>query len=292
MAFTIKELESLTGIKAHTIRIWEQRYQFLKPSRTPTNIRSYSNEELKTLLSVALLNKYGYKISKIDSMLPEQRSLEILSLNEGKAIQEKIVNEMIGSMIDLDAGQFECIIDKEIKRKGITTTTVTLIFQFLNRVGILWQTDRINPAHEHIVSNIIRQKIIAAIEELPANYNKKSLVVLFLPENEYHEIGLLYVYFLMKEQGIPIIYLGSNVPLKEIKYVADIKQPTHFYLHLTSIPPRLNFEKFLASLSTQNKTCKILLSGFVTNSTSVKHLKNVHPLKSLTEVLMHLSTLH
>lgn len=117
MAFTIKELETLTGIKAHTIRIWEQRYQFLKPSRTTTNIRSYSNEELKTLLSVALLNKYGYKISKIDNMLPEERSLEVLSLNDADAIKENIVNEMIGCMIDLKADQFEAIIDKEIDQR-------------------------------------------------------------------------------------------------------------------------------------------------------------------------------
>lgn len=291
MAFTIKELESLTGIKAHTIRIWEQRYQFLKPSRTTTNIRSYSNDELKTLLSVALLNKCGYKISKIDKMLPEQRSLEVLSLKDGEAIKEKIVNEMIGSMIDLNADQFEAILDKQVKQRGITTTIVTLVFQFLNRVGILWQTDRINPAHEHLVSNIIRQKIIAAIEELPVSNNKKSLLILFLPENEYHEIGLLYAFFLIKQHGIPVIYLGANVPLKEIKYVADIKQPTHLYLHLTSIPPRLNFEKFIASLSVENKNCKILLSGFVANSTSVRHLKNVHPLKSLSEALAYLSAM-
>jgi DNA-binding transcriptional MerR regulator len=291
MAFTIKELETLTGIKAHTIRIWEQRYQFLKPSRTPTNIRRYSNEELKTLLSVSLLNKYGYKISKIDSMLPEQRSLEVLFLNDGEAINEKIVNEMIGSMIDLNADQFEAILDKQVKQRGITTTIVTLVFQFLNRVGILWQTDRINPAHEHLVSNIIRQKIIAAIEELPVSNNKKSLLILFLPENEYHEIGLLYAFFLIRQHGIPVIYLGANVPLKEIKYVADIKQPTHLYLHLTSIPPRLNFEKFIASLSVENKNCKILLSGFVANSASVRHLKNVHPLKSLSEALAYLSAM-
>jgi DNA-binding transcriptional MerR regulator len=190
MAFTIKELESLTGIKAHTIRIWEQRYHFLKPSRTNTNIRSYSNEELKTLLSVALLNKYGYKISKIDKMLPEQRSLEVLSLKDVEAIKEKVINELIGSMIDLDADQFEAILDTQVKQLGITETIVTFIFQFLERVGILWQTDRINPAHEHIASNIIRQKIIAAIEELPVSNKKNSVLILFLPENEYHESGI------------------------------------------------------------------------------------------------------
>ena len=291
MAFTIKELETLTGVKAHTIRIWEQRYQFIKPSRTVTNIRSYSNEELKTLLSVALLNKYGYKISKIDGMLPEQRSLEVLSLNNREAVEENIVNELIGCMIDLKAAEFETILNKQIKHYGLTIALTTIIFQFLKRVGILWQTDRINPSHEHIVSNIIRQKIIAAIESLPVGVKKNSLLVLFLPENEYHEIGLLYVYFLVRQKELQVIYLGANVPLRDVKYVANIKQPSHLYLHMTSMPSRLNFEKFITTLSAENKNCKILISGFVADNIYLKPLKNVYPLKSLPEVLAYLSSI-
>src|SRR5688572_19289611 len=148
MAFSIKELESLSGIKAHTIRIWEQRYNFIKPSRTATNIRTYSNEELKTILTVALLNKHGYKISRIDTMLPEQRSKEVLGLNTEEAQNEHQVNELIGCMIDLNIRQFETLLNECIQRIGIEATIKTIIFSFLEKIGILWQTGRINPAHE------------------------------------------------------------------------------------------------------------------------------------------------
>src|SRR5688572_21646502 len=168
MSFTIKELEALSGIKAHTIRIWEQRYGFLKPSRTLTNIRTYSNEELKTILTVALLNKHGYKISRIDDMQPEQRREKALQLNDAEAQKEQLVNDLIGYMIDLEVAHFEALLSRHIQQHDIFTTISTIIFHFLEKVGILWQTSRINPAHEHIASGIIRQKLISAIDQLPA----------------------------------------------------------------------------------------------------------------------------
>src|SRR5215204_3065033 len=142
MAFTIRELESLSGIKAHTIRIWEQRYHFLKPSRTPTNMRTYSNEELKTILTVALLNKYGYKISKIDQMQPQQRTEAVLAIGQPDAYNESLVNELIGCMIELKSTEFEQLLNEHIRRSGIEHTITGIIFYFLNKVGILWQTNR------------------------------------------------------------------------------------------------------------------------------------------------------
>src|SRR5688572_30624144 len=147
MGFTIKELEALSGIKAHTIRIWEHRYHFLKPSRTATNIRTYSNEELKTILTVALLNKHGYKISRIDTMLPELRNKEVLNLSSEEAQNEYLVNALISAMIDLDIRRFENILNDYIQHAGVEVTIKTIIFSFLEKIGILWQTGRINPAH-------------------------------------------------------------------------------------------------------------------------------------------------
>src|SRR5919205_667492 len=155
MSFTIKELKSLSGIKAHTIRIWEQRYNFLKPSRTVTNIRTYSSEELKTLLTVALLNKYGYKISHIDEMSVQQRNTEALQLQQAEAQNELVVNQLVTCMIELDIHQFELILSECIQKSGLHHTIHTIVFYFLEKIGILWQTDHINPAHEHLVSNII-----------------------------------------------------------------------------------------------------------------------------------------
>lgn len=290
MGFTIKELESLSGIKAHTIRIWEQRYHFLKPSRTATNIRTYSNEELKEILTVALLNKYGYKISRIDSMAPDQRRKAVLGLQYSEAIQEQLVNDLIGFMIDLDISSFENLLNDFIKEHGIADTITSIIFQFMHKVGILWQTSRINPAHEHIVTNIIRQKIIAAIEALPPVINEKPLHLLFLPEDEHHELGLLFVDYLLKQKGVPVIYLGASVPLKDVCYVVQMKKPAYLYLHLTSLPIRLNFPKYLSELVNGTQT-QIMLSGFVTEKYKSAASEKVSYLKSFDQLSAYLSSL-
>lgn len=289
MSFTIKELEALTGIKAHTIRIWEQRYHFLKPSRTLTNIRTYSNDELKTLLTVALLNKYGYKISKIDGMMPDQRHQQALQLNDVDARNEQTVNELIGCMIDLDIMQFEAILTRHIQQHDIYITISTIVFQFLQKVGILWQTNRINPAHEHIATCIIRQKIISAIDQLPVLTKTDPLFLLFLPEAEHHELGLLFVYYLLKKRGLPVIYLGANVPLKDITYVVEQKAPAYLYLHLTTFPIKQSFQKYLQSLSDRSKAATVVLSGSVVENYKHPFPQNVKPIQSLSEVVTYIS---
>jgi len=261
MSFTIKELEALSGIKAHTIRIWEQRYSFLKPSRTNTNIRTYSNDELKTILTVALLNKNGFKISKINSMAPQQRRQEILDLRTPEAITEHLVNDLIGSMIDLDALSFEAILNSYIAQHDIFIALQTLIFPFLEKTGTLWQTSRINPAQEHLATAIIRQKIISAIDQLPAPLQQKPLFLLLLPEDEHHELGLLLAYYLLKKEGRCVLYLGASVPLKDAAYVVEIKKPEFLYLHLTSFPARQSLHKYLSNLSTATQQTPIVISG-------------------------------
>ena len=139
-AFTIKDLENLSGIKAHTIRIWEQRYHFLKPQRTGTNIRYYSNDELKTVLNIALLNKYGYKISHIDKMPPDEIRTRILTLGDAQAIQERIVNELVQEMVDMEIERFEKVLAGYISSKGIERTVTQILFPFLEKIGILWVT--------------------------------------------------------------------------------------------------------------------------------------------------------
>lgn len=260
MSFTIKELEALSGIKAHTIRIWEQRYGFIKPSRTTTNIRTYSNEELKTILMVALLNKHGYKISRINSMEPTQRRQEVLALNTAEAVTEQLVNELISYMVDLDAAGFETILNNYLQTHDVFSMHTRLVFPFLDKTGLLWQASRINPAHEHLATAIIRQKLIAAIDQLPLPANNNPLFLLVLPEDEHHELGLLLVYYLLKQKGFPVLYLGASVPLKDVAYVCNLKTPPYLYLHLTTLPPRLGLQKYLAAL-TEATPAQIVVSG-------------------------------
>lgn len=290
-AFTIKDLENLSGIKAHTIRIWEQRYNFLRPQRTHTNIRYYTNEELKTILNIALLNKYGYKISHIDRMQPGEIHERILSFADADIIRERIVNELVQHMVCLDMDQFEKTIEVYINEKGIERTVVQVIFPFLEKIGILWQTGHINPVQEHLVTNIIRQKLIAGIETTVSTVKINKTFLLFLPENEHHELGLLFMYYLLKSRGAKTIYLGANVPIKDVQYVIEYKKPDVAFTHLTSTAAQFNFEKFLTNVGDRFSNTPTLISGFLTQHYKKKIPENVHFKKSLSEVMEYLFAL-
>lgn len=284
MSFTIKELEALSGIKAHTIRIWEQRYHFLKPGRTETNIRRYSNDELKTLLSVALLNKYGYKISRIDAMSHEERVQAALSLSQQEASNERLVNKMIGYMIDMKNIEFEKLLNDHIRTNGIENTIIEIIFYFLEKVGILWHTNHILPVQEHIVSNIVRQKILSAIDDLPLVHKQEPVFLLFLPEDEYHEMGLLFVYYLLRKRRLPVIYLGSNSPFKDVQFLFEHKAPDYLYIHLTSFPRKHDLPKYLSGLSQKFPRTRILLSGSAIQGYRKPLASNITSFQSLYEV--------
>jgi MerR family transcriptional regulator, light-induced transcriptional regulator len=291
MSFTIKELEALSGIKAHTIRIWEQRYNFLRPSRTETNIRRYSNDELKTLLTVALLNKYGYKISRIDSMSQEERKKAVLQLSHEEAFNERLVNKMIGYMIDMRNTEFERLLNEHISEYGIEKTITEIIFYFMEKVGILWHTNHILPVQEHIVSNIVRQKILSAIDSLPLAHKQEPVFLLFLPEDEHHEMGLLFVYYLLRKRKLPVIYLGSSVPLKDVEFLFEQKAPDYLYLHLTSFPRKHDLSKYLSVLSNKLSRTKILLSGSAVGIYKKLTLTNVTKFQSLEEVILFIKSI-
>ena len=290
-AFTIKDLENLSGIKAHTIRIWEQRYNFLKPQRTDTNIRYYSSDELKTVLNIALLNKYGFKISHIDRMQPEEIKAKILSLGDAKAIQERIVNELVQEMVDLNIEKLEKILANYISLRGIEKTVIHIIFPFLEKIGLLWVTGHINPAQEHLVTNVIRQKLIVAIETAITHLKVDKTVLLFLPEGEHHELGLLFMYYMLKSRGIQTIYLEANVPVKDVAYVARLKKPDIVFTHLTSTSSNFNFEKFLNSINSQFNDIQTVISGQLTHSYTKNIPNGIKFKKSLQEVMEYLTSL-
>jgi DNA-binding transcriptional MerR regulator len=290
-SFTIKDLENLSGIKAHTIRIWEQRYQFLKPERTDTNIRHYTNEELKKLLNIALLNKYGYKISQIDKMGEAEVKEKLLSLTQTQAQQERILNDLIQCMIDMDTDKLEHILDNYILARGIERTITQIIFPYMERIGVLWLTNHINPAQEHIVTNIIRQKLIVGIEGVNTSLKVNKTVLLFLPEGEYHELGMLFMYYLLKSRGVSVIYLGANVPINDVEYVVKLKNPNYIYSHLTSIGQKFNFEKFLANITKKFSNTPVIISGQLTQSYEKKIPPQINFKKSFSEVMEFVSGL-
>lgn len=284
-SFTIKDLENLSGIKAHTLRIWEQRYDFIKPKRTFTNIRYYSNDDLKSILNISLLNKYGYKISHINKMSEAEIKEKILTLNQKEAHIERVVNDLVQYMVDLNVSAFEDTIGMFIEKNGIESTITNVIFSYMEKIGVLWLTNHINPAQEHLVTNIIRQKLIVGIEKITTPLDPNKTILLFLPEAEYHELGLLFMYFLLKKRGINVIYLGCNVPLQDVAYVVKVKAPLYLFCHITRPGQNFNFEKFMANISKNFDGTPCIISGQMTHNHETKPHENIIFKKSLEEVI-------
>ena len=290
-AFTIKDLENLSGIKAHTIRIWEQRYAFIKPQRTQTNIRYYTNDELKKILNISLLNKYGYKISHINKMSENEIQEKIISLSNLQAQQERVVNEMIQCMVDMNIDSFEDILDNYITVRGFDKAITQIIFPFLERIGILWLTNHINPAQEHLVTNIIRQKLITGIETVFTHITTNKLVLLFLPEGEHHELGLLYICYLLKSRGIKTLYLGADVPVSDLEFVCKFKKPDYLYTHLTSATGNFNLDKFLHQVQLRLEHFPLVISGQLTANYKKQLPQKVSFKTSLQEVIDYISVI-
>jgi methanogenic corrinoid protein MtbC1 len=209
---------------------------------------------------------------------------KLLTISFVPAQQERLVNELIGYMIDLDLDRFEELLDSQIRAAGIENVINELIFPFLEKIGILWVTNNINPAQEHLVTNIIRQKILVGIEVATSQIKSGRTALLFLPEGEFHELGLLYVNFLLKSHGIKVFYLGANVPFADLDFIVKAKNPDYIYSHLTSLAHNFNVEKFLSNLHDKVKDTPVLISGPLTLSYKKSLPPNFFFKKSLQEM--------
>jgi len=246
--YSIKELERLSGIKAHTIRIWEKRYKLFEPVRTPTNIRYYSDEDLRKLLSVTLLSNNGVKISKIVSMEEQEISSAIKGIKDESIISQKRVDDLIFPMLEFDEDKFNQLFQEYSKELGLEKTFTEVIYPFLEKVGILWLSDEVSPAQEHFTTHLIRQKLSAAIEALPSVSDQAKKVILFLPEGEYHELGLLFFQFLYKKKGVRVYYFGQSVPVEQVKIASETISP-NWILTYTVIRPKAGTEELIERLS-------------------------------------------
>ncbi|WP_299777235.1 MerR family transcriptional regulator [uncultured Formosa sp.] len=281
--YTMTQIVSLTGIKSHTLRKWESRYNFLEPLRTDTNIRYYTDEQLKKLLNIGILTRNGFRISKIDGMTDTEIHDQVSHiLLEGSAEDE--ITALILSIMTLNEDEFDKTVNAEILKTGIISTITGLIYPFLAQVGVLWGVNKVMPAQEHFISNLIRQKIFTAIELLPKPLPDAPRAVLFLPENENHEIGLLLASFIAQKIGWRVYYLGQNVPNENIKMVTDITNPdvlvTMFIVQTTK-----TIETRLKSLSSE-LNLPIIVSGYVENPEILKTIsKHIHYLSHPKEFI-------
>jgi DNA-binding transcriptional MerR regulator len=287
--YSIKDLEQFSGIKAHTIRIWEVRYRLLKPSRTNTNIRYYDDEQLKRLLNISFLIKNGLKVSKISLMDSKELYDTLASFynrqDNDQSTDEKI-NNLVVAMIELNEDLFEKVFSSAVHHLGFEHAVTKVVYPFLDKVGMLWTMGNIQPAQEHFISNLIRQKIIVAIDKQVLSKKATSKFLLFLPEGEMHEIGLLLANYMIREKGNQTIYLGQNVPLEDVLQVCDSYTPDYIFTYITSPRAEDELKSFFDKLANAVKKGKVLVSGHIPEVSfklpaRVKRITSIKDLKSL-----------
>jgi methanogenic corrinoid protein MtbC1 len=215
----------------------------------------------------------------------------ILSISHVEAQQDRLVNELIQSMIEVNLDRFEKVLNNFIAAKGIEKAITFLIFPFLEKVGILWLTNHINPAQEHLVTNIIRQKIIVGIDKIATPLQSKNIVLLFLPEGEHHELGLLYMHYILKNRGIKVIYLGASIPVKDISFIVNHEKVDYLYTHLTSVAKNFHFDRFLENVSTQIPKTPLIISGYLAGNWQKKVPPTVRFKKTIAEVMDYVNSL-
>lgn len=284
--FSISQLEKFSGIKAHTIRMWEQRYNALKPNRSEGNTRYYDNEQLRRLLNIVSLSNQVYKVSELCTMSDKQlfKLVEELKNEPQNETDEYFVSQLIAAGLNYDEFHFDKIFSHCLLRYGMKDTYLKVIYPVLVRTGIMWTCDGLAPANEHFISNLFRQKLLTAIDGLPPPKPGSESWLLFLPENEFHEIGLLLSHYLIRLSGKKVIYLGSNVPTQSlIRAVKEIScnNLLFFLVHRDS---EKEMQQYLNGLCNRFKEKNIYAAGDQSLFNQLKKAKNTFFLSSIDDL--------
>jgi DNA-binding transcriptional MerR regulator len=291
--FSIKDLENLSGIKAHTIRIWEKRYNVFSPSRSGTNIRSYDTIDLQKLLNITLLHNHGYKISKISKLPDENIPVLVREIMSHKSVKHHAVNAFKMAMMNFDQRLFLQTYDNLLSEKSFREVFYEVVIPLMDEIGILWQTGTITPAHEHFISGLIRQKVILNTEKLQVLEPTRTdrTFILFLPLNEVHELGLMYINFEILSAGYRSIYLGESMPIECLrdveKYFGDVVYVSYF----TVEPAPDDVLDYITKISNKilKGTSPLWLLGHNTKNTAADQLPDgVKIFRSIAEVAQQL----
>lgn len=289
--FSIKDLENLSGIKAHTIRIWEKRYNILEPMRTDTNIRLYNLASLQKLLNITLLHEYGYKISKIATYPQDKIPQLVREIISNKNAKNHAISSFKMAMMNFDQESFFNTFNWLTTEKSFKEIFQQVFIPLLNELGLLWQSDTITPAHEHFISNLIKQKLHINTEKLQVQKPTKNdrIYVLSLPMNEIHELGLMYIQYEILLQGYKTIYLGESMPIENLKELNNHFNNITFISYLTTQPDRTIVNQYVKNMSSEllNKSNEIWLIGKVVEHIESENLdQRVHIFNSIEKLVM------
>ncbi len=288
--YTLNDLEKLTGIMSGTIRIWERRFSIIKPHRTETNRRWYDDDDLKRILNISVLYRSGIKISKIATLSGDEIEERVASITRKEANPEINIDSLIIAMTTFNEKGVNEVLLRSIISIGFEKTFTDLVFPFLKRVGILWHTGSVNVGAEHFVSNLFRLRIISATDALPPASNpQRQRAVMFLPENELHEIGLLFFAYIIRSMGHEVLYLGQSTPLNAILVVIEKWQPDTLVTGALSALPFTRPEEYLSLLGETFPEQKILVSGTLADAAEDFNFPNIFALSSVDDLKTHFS---
>ena len=294
--YKIKDLETLTGIKAHTIRIWEKRYGLITPDRTESLIRAYTNDDLILLLNISLLNKNGYKISKIASFEKDEITQKVWALKTKNTIDSS-TEKLILALVKLDESLFKTTLQEVIETVGLERAFVDYLIPFLDRIGIMWLVGTISIVQEHFISNLVRQKIISEIDKLEIPKSNQPPVMLYLPENEWHEISLLFYQFILRKNGVSTIYLGQSLPYDSLIECIQEQKPRALITSWLTSNDKKTIVGYFDKLKRDSSDCLVYAGGHqikLHESSLKKLLKPIHSASDLNDLFnqsLHLSIL-
>lgn len=289
--FSISDIEGLIGIKAHTIRAWEARYNLVPPKRTPTNIRFYDEDDLKLLLNIVTLNEKGYKISRIAKMSKKQIADLVMQLQADYKNDTVQVLKLSEAALKYDENVFADILSGCIEEMGLIKTMDLVLFPFMKKIGMLWQTGAIDPSHEHFASNLIRDRLIVEIDKIvkPEKKDRKRFL-LFLPEAEMHETGLLFARYLLKKCGMDTLYLGQEIPYADVKKVISSYKPDYAFIVLTSLNLGKDINKIIGRVM-DHLNVPLLVAGSLISEFDILVHDQLTPLKNVCDIVEFLEEL-
>ena len=285
IVYSIKDLEKLSGIKAHTLRIWEKRYAILRPKRTDTNIRYYEDADLQKVLNIALLRKKGYKISKIAELSESDITRLTAELSQVDVAFEDHIDALSMAMFELNEFKFNKILDHYIEQNGFGHTMEEVIYPFLEKLSMMWMAGSIKSAHESFITYFVRRKCIAAIDNIKhSHYDQGPSFVIYLAEKETHELSLLYIHYLLKKQGVEVINLGLSVPLIDVVDTCNIKKPDYIFTMINDTHSDGTLQSYVDDLLKYSNNSKVLLSGYQTVANRIETHERLLSLNSLEEI--------
>lgn len=288
VVYSIKDIEKLSGVKTHTLRVWEKRYGIIEPKRTDTNIRYYLDDDVQKILNIALLKKKGYRISTISKMSMEEVRAKVAELSDVDVEFEDQVDGLILSMLELDESKFSRIINHNIDQRGFEEAMEVVIYPLLDKLSMMWIAGSVKSVHETFVSSIIRRKMIVSIDALKPDLQRDERVIVYLPEGETHELSLLYLHYVLKKNGFSTLNLGGAVPLIDLLEGQAIFKSQYIFTIFNDSFSEAPLQPYVDQLAKNIKEAKIIISGYQTIKQKLSLPPRVTVLHSLRDIKTYL----